>query len=179
MHTNMELLSQDVEERTTMLEPGADTPAEATLEAEFVPAIRRRPPVAARPAVERAEETARRPGPRVSMALEDWLETDRKMWELYNLCEIAISQRDDARDHIVKTDGQRDLLASRLREWKTYARSLEKRLHAAQIENIELSVALKRTHQVAAEAVALPAFSRKQRQNLRDRLENISDDLEG
>lgn len=142
-----------------------ETPDETPVEAEFVQtsSIRRHPAGA-------SDETS---GPRISMELERWLDLDRTMWELYNLVEIAIQQRDDARADAGELDSERQVYAARLREWKTYARSLEKRLHAAQFENLELSFTVKRTAEVAQEAVALPAFARRRRRELRERLESI------
>lgn len=150
------------------------------VDAEFVEstAIRRRP-VGANSTAPATAETTTPAGARITMTLDKWLDVDRKLWELYNLCEIAIAQRDDARSEAGEIDSERELLMSRLREWKTYARKLEQRLHAAQIENLELSFTLKRSHDLAAEAIALPAFARGRRNELRERLHSLSDDIEG
>lgn len=145
-------------------------PAAEVVEVELVEAsaIRRAP---------QGAETMPRPTarPRVSMDLDRWLSVDRQLHELYNLVEIAILQRDDAREAADDAATMQQVIATRLREWKTYARSLEERLHESQMENLELSCALKQSAQIAAEAIATPAFARGRKQQLRERLEALGD----
>ena len=116
-------------------------------------------------------------GAKISMSLNDWLDVDHKLWELYNRCEIAILQRDDARTESHDVELERELLAARLREWKAYARGLEKRLHQAQLDNLELTFGLKSVAEVAKEALAAPAFAQRQKRRLRERLAEIGDEL--
>ena len=99
--------------------------------------------------------------PRVSMDLDRWLTVDRQLHELYNLVEIAILQRDDARVAADDAATMQQVIATRLREWKTYARSLEARLHESQLENLELSCALKESARIAAEAARYLEFARR------------------
>lgn len=149
----------------------ADEPEEQeSIQAEFVEAasaIRRAP-----------DSAAGKPAARVSMDLERWLEVDRQFHELMTLIEVAIMQRDEAREEIAGIDAERELAAMRLREWKIYAGALERRLHEAQIENLQLSCAAKRTADIAAEALATPRFGRSRRRaELRGKLIEICDEL--
>lgn len=157
---------------TEMGAPAARTEErEPVVEAEFVEAsaIRRAPQGA-------SADSGRA---RISMDLERWVELDHTLHELYNLVEIAIMQRDEARGATSKAEETGDLLMARLREWKTYARVLEERLHAAQIENLELTFAVKRVGQIAEEALATPTFSRARRRKLRERLADAGDEIVG
>jgi hypothetical protein len=145
---------------------------EETVDAELVPemhsAIRRAPAGASAAVSPRAA--------RITMELDQWLDLDRKLHELYNLVEIAIMQRDEAREQTEQVESSRQVTASRLKEWKTYARSLERRINEARMENLELSFQIKRTADVAEQALALPSFSGQRRRELRERLVEIGDE---
>jgi hypothetical protein len=86
-------------------------------------------------------------------------------------------QRDEARDEASANASARQVTSSRLKEWKTYARSLERRLNEARMENLELSFQVKRTADVAEQALALPSFSGKRRRELRERLVELGDEI--
>ena len=116
-------------------------------------------------------------GASVTMALTDWVETDHKMWELYNLVELALHQRDEAREAISAMELERQLMSSRLREWKTYARGLEKRLHKSQLRNVELVYALRGIADVARQAILAPIFSFGLKQQMMDRINQIAKEL--
>lgn len=145
--------------------PHAET---ETLEIEIVEKgrIRRAPAAEAKPA-----------GASVTMALTDWVETDQKMWELYNLIEIALAQRDDAREALAAAALERELMAARLREWKTYARGIEKRLHSAQLRNVELVYGLRRIADVARTAILAPTFAFGLKDQLLERFNEIAKEL--
>ncbi len=145
---------------------------EETVEAEFIEprtAIRRAP----------AGGTPQPSRARISMDLERWLDVDRNLHELYNLVEIAIHQRDEARAETRDVEELKELVTNRLREWKSYARSLETRLHEAQMENMELTFAVRRTADVAEEALATSRFAKGRRKDLRGRLAEIEDSVTG
>lgn len=116
-------------------------------------------------------------GASVTMALDDWVETDRTMWELHNLVEIAIKQRDEANEALRALQIERELMGARLREWKTYARGLEKRLHTSQLRNVELTYAMRGIADVARQAILAPFFSGKLKDQLRDRFNQIANEL--
>lgn len=128
----------------------------------------RRAPVGAKP---------KPAGASVTMALTDWVETDKKMVELYNLVEIAIMQRDEALEALQAVQLEKDLISSRLREWKTYARGVEKRLHQAQLRNVELVYGLRGIADVARQAITAPAFSFGWKEQLRERFNQLAQDL--
>lgn len=116
-------------------------------------------------------------GASVTMSLTDWVETDHKMWELYNLCELALHQRDEARQALEARDLERELMGTRLKEWKTYARGLEKRLHRAQLRNVELVYGLRGIADVARQAITAPPFSGRLKQQLLERFNQIAKEL--
>lgn len=149
--------------------PVPEASQENAVEAEFVEAS----------AIRRAPQggTVEQGSARISMELSRWLELDHTLHELYNLVEIAIMQRDEARGASSDAEGRSELLAARLREWKTYARILEERLHTAQIENLELSFAVKRAADIAEEALATPRLFGGRRAKLRDRLAAVGEEL--
>lgn len=141
-----------------------------TLEIEVIPkgSIRRAPQSAA---------PMQKAGASVTMSLTDWVETDRTMWELYGLVEIAIQQRDEALETLRARDLERDLMATRLREWKTYARAVEERLHRSQLRNVELTYALRAMADVARQAIGASPFAVGLRQQLTDRFNQIAREL--
>ena len=140
-----------------------------TLEIEIVERGRiRRAPVSA---------AAKLIGATVTMALADWVETDKKMWELYNLVELAIHQRDEAHETLRAMELENELLGSRLREWKTYARGIEERLHRAQLRNVELVYGLRRIADVARQAILAPTFSFGLKSQLLERFNQIAKEL--
>lgn len=141
-----------------------------TLEIEIVPrgsSIRRAP----------ISQDTKPVGASVTMALTDWVETDHKMWELHSLVELALHQRDEARDALAAMELERQVMASRLREWKTYARGLEKRLHTAQLRNVELVYGLRGIADVARQAILAPTFAFGLKQQLLDRFNQIAREL--
>lgn len=160
MQTTME-----VSEKTTRTEEEPES-VEAELVSEERGAIRRAP-AGASPGTANA---------RITMDLDRWIDLDRKLHELYNLVEIAIMQRDEAREATENSESARQVTGSRLREWKTYARSLERRLNESRMENLELSFQIKRVADVAEQALALPSFSGTRRRELRERLIEIGDE---
>lgn len=116
---------------------------------------------------------------RISMELNDWLDVDRKIHELYGLCELAIDQRDHARtdmerarDQAIESQTKADQFASRLIEWKSYARKLEEKLHAAQLEALAARHNAQKASEVADEALNLGVFERKRRRDLREELDS-------
>jgi hypothetical protein len=113
------------------------------------------------------------------MSHERYLELDRTLHELYSLCEIAIAQRDDARARAESAESDRQLYASRLKEWKTYAAKLERRLHASQIEEVQTAHRAQRAVDLAEEAIRLGPFSRGRRQALAEKLEAFAGSDEG
>ena len=118
-------------------------------------------------------------GPTVTMALDAWLETDRKMWELFHLAELAVQQRDEAREQYEALKTERDLLAERLREWKTYARHVQERMQRAQLRNVELVHGLRAIANVARDAIEAPPLSFGWRDRLRDRFNEVANSLNG
>jgi len=116
---------------------------------------------------------------RISMELDDWLDVDRRLHELYGLCEIAIQQRDHARSDMqraqseaIESQTRADKFAARLIEWKTYARKLEERLHEAQLEALAAQHRAARAADVAESALDLGVFDRKRSNELRQHFED-------
>ncbi len=116
-------------------------------------------------------------GASVTMALTDWVETDNKMWELYSLVEVALLQRDEAREAVAALQLERELMSSRLREWKTYARGIEKRLHTSQLRNVELICGLRRIADIARQAIVAPPFSFGLKDQLLERFNDVAREL--
>lgn len=127
------------------------------LDAEFVPAsssIRRQP-----------TNTI------VSMPLPKWLDVDRKLHELYHLCDIAIMQRDAARDLSSNEMEKVDSLNGELNTWIAYSEKLEQKLLTAHEDMFHLAQKSMRLSDIADEALNLPVLGRKKRKKiLKDRI---------
>lgn len=116
----------------------------------------RRAPVASAPAK----------SSQVTMTLERWLEVDRTVHELYQLCEFAIWQRDQARNSELTQSERAEaleehvaLLSTRLHLWMEENIQLERKSHETELE-------VERMRRVAAEALSLGAFDRRRRKEL-------------
>jgi hypothetical protein len=112
---------------------------------------------------------------KISMELDSWLEVDRKLHELHGLCEIAIMQRDDARRGIRNAHSHHQVTQTRLVEWKTYASKLERKLHEAHAEMLEMRHAIQRAADTADEALAISPFAFSRKKELKVRVEEIRD----
>jgi hypothetical protein len=102
----------------------------------------------------------------ISMSLDKWLEVDRTIHELYQLCEFAIWQRDQARNqgltHSERADALEEhvaLLTTRLHTWMERTIELEQQASQSAVE-------AQRLRGVAAEALSLSAFDRRRRREL-------------
>lgn len=116
-------------------------------------------------------------GASVTMALSDWVETDKTMWELHSMVELALLQRDEAREALHAATLERELLVARLREWKTYARGVERRLHEAQLRNVVLVHGLRRIADIARQAITAPPFAFGLRDQLRERFNEVAEEV--
>lgn len=106
----------------------------------------------------------------VTMPLERWLEVDRTLHELYQLCEFAIWQRDQANNRNESAEKRAQaleehvaLLSTRLHLW------MEERMENDR-ENKEIREEAEHMRRVAAEALSLSVFDRKRRKELLDQL---------
>lgn len=116
-------------------------------------------------------------GATVTMALSDWVDADKTMWELHSMVELALMQRDEALEALQASRVERELLVARLREWKTYARGVERRLHEAQLRNVGLVQGLRRVADVARQAITAPPFAFGLRDQLRERFNEIAEEV--
>lgn len=115
---------------------------------------------------------------KITMELDAWLDVDRTMHELYGLCDLALGQRDMARQDNkrlkkakLRSDLRNEKLGTRVAEWKSYARKLEAMLHQSQLELLAQHHETQRVKVVAEEALTLGMFEGKRRKRLKDRIE--------
>lgn len=102
----------------------------------------------------------------ISMPLDKWLEVDRTIHELYQLCEFAIWQRDQARNqeltHSERAEALEEhvaLLTTRLHIWMERTIELEQQAAQSALEAEKL-------RGLAAEALSLGTFDRRRRREL-------------
>ncbi len=118
---------------------------------------------------------------KITMELNQWLDVDRTLHELYGLCEVALGQRDMARTDNkrlkkakLRSDLRNEKLGNHVAEWKAYARKLEAMLHQSQLELLAQHHETQRVKVVAEEALTLGMFEGKRRKRLKNRLEDGS-----
>ncbi len=111
----------------------------------------------------------------VTMPLEKWLALDQKLHQLYNFCEIATMQRDEAKKLTAEEIGKNLAVVKDARDWKIYSERLEKKLLAVHQELFELDQVNTRLSDTADEALNLPILGRgKRKKELQKRVKSLT-----